>query len=250
MRATRAIFFVFLILAMAMPAYAQGEAPALRLTLRRNWGYGGLGGNIQGTFSYEISGPENLVRVAFYLDDAVIGEDEETPFRLQFSTGQFEPGVHKMYAVGYTAEGEMLRSNEVRRTFLSGTDAMDSALRLVIPLLVVIGGLSLLGALGPMLFGRGSKKGAVGEYGMAGGAVCRRCGLPYARPFLAPNLGIGKLARCPHCGKWSVATRARREALAEAEARLRGEMEMGTAQIEESEEDRLRQQIEASRFEE
>jgi hypothetical protein len=42
------------------------------------------------------------------------------------------------------------------------------------------------------------------SYGVAGGVVCRSCGLPFARNALDLNMVVGKLVRCPHCGKWAV----------------------------------------------
>jgi hypothetical protein len=66
----------------------------------------------------------------------------------------------------------------------------------------------------------------------------------------------GKLARCPHCGQWQVAGLAGREALAAAEARLQandtnGEDTSGLspAPLSLSPEERLRRQIEESRYE-
>ena len=46
------------------------------------------------------------------------------------------------------------------------------------------------------------------DYGSAGGAVCRKCGLPFARNALDLNMLIGTLVRCPHCGKWAKVTTA------------------------------------------
>jgi hypothetical protein len=51
--------------------------------------------------------------------------------------------------------------------------------------------------------------------------------LPLARHFLAPNIGLKKLERCPHCGRWSLVSRASAEDLVAAEARLKGETPPG-----------------------
>jgi ribosomal protein L32 len=88
----------------------------------------------------------------------------------------------------------------------------------------------------------------LGEYGMAGGAVCKACGLPFSRHTFSPNLLVGKLERCPHCGKTAIARRATPDQLAEAEARLQAEEGGGMAQSDESPEERLRRQIEQSRY--
>jgi hypothetical protein len=95
-----------------------------------------------------------------------------------------------------------------------------------------------------------------GSYGLGGGAVCSRCKLPFARNPLGINLVTGKLARCPHCGQWQVASLAGREALAAAEARLQangtngeGAGGLSPASPALSPEERLRRQIEESRYE-
>jgi hypothetical protein len=93
-----------------------------------------------------------------------------------------------------------------------------------------------------------------GSYGSAGGAVCSRCGLPFSRSIMGINLLTGKLERCPHCGKWQVASAAGREALVAAEARLArdqgSESPQGTPPVADiSPEERLRRQVEESKYE-
>jgi hypothetical protein len=102
------------------------------------------------------------------------------------------------------------------------------------------------GVLGSGLLGR-KKPHVPGVYGMAGGAICPRCTFPYARGLMAPNLVIGKLSRCPHCGKWAVVAAASPDALAAAEARLAAENQ-GEVR-EDSEAEKLQQRIDDSRFE-
>ncbi len=85
------------------------------------------------------------------------------------------------------------------------------------------------------------------SYGLAGGAICARCGRAFARQALSPNLIVGKLSRCPHCGKWSIAPRATPAALAAAEAAHKPASE--PTESVPSGEERLRRQIEASKYE-
>ena len=70
------------------------------------------------------------------------------------------------------------------------------------------------------------------------------------RHALAPNLLVGKLERCPHCGKWAIVPRAAPADLVAAEARLRADNQEGVMQVEESEEEKLKRELEESRFEE
>lgn len=70
-------------------AAAQEDSVALRLN--RDFG-SGFGARIQGTFSFRVTGPENLVRVIFLIDGDQVGEDSDAPFRLQFRTNSYSPG--------------------------------------------------------------------------------------------------------------------------------------------------------------
>jgi hypothetical protein len=58
---------------------------------------------------------------------------------------------------------------------------------------------------------------------------------------------VGKLQRCPHCGKWAIVRRASPPELEAAEARWSQES-TGTIETQ-SEEERLRGMIDESRFE-
>jgi hypothetical protein len=90
------------------------------------------------------------------------------------------------------------------------------------------------------------------NYGSAGGAVCRKCGLPFARNALDLNVLMGKLVRCPHCGKWAVLPAASPAELAAAEERERQTLGGATAAAEPaqlSSEEQLRRRIETSRYE-
>jgi hypothetical protein len=64
---------------------------------------------------------------------------------------------------------------------------------------------------------------------------------------LSPNLIVGKLVRCPHCGKWGILPRASSAELEAAEARLAQENQ-GTLEAP-HEEQRLRRMLDESRFE-
>jgi hypothetical protein len=87
--------------------------------------------------------------------------------------------------------------------------------------------------------------GEVRNYGLGGGAVCKRCGRPYALNFFSPHLFFHKLARCPHCGKWTLARPSSQEALRAAE---QAEVGAQPAAPRETAEEILRRQIEDSRM--
>lgn len=234
---------VLLTLITAQPSFAQGGESALVLHLTRDFGYAGFSNDIEGLFSISVDGPENLARVNFYIDAQLIATIERAPFRYQFSTKSFTPGEHHLYALGTTFEGQELRSNEFVRIFLSAEEARGKVTGLMTPILAIVILIVALGAGMPLLFG--GSKAQVGQYGISGGAVCPKCGLPVPLHIFGFHAGFKRLERCPHCGNWAWVQRARLEDLAAAEARWRGEEGMSNL---EKTGDRLRRQIDESRY--
>ena len=230
--------FLFPILALA-----QDDELDLRLT--RDWGYG-AGGQIQGRFSLRVSGPDDVVKVDFIFDGESVHTATEQPFRYQFHTDDYPPGVHTMTAVGYKTDGTPVYGTEYTRQFLSADEARSSTMKIIAPLLVIIGIATLVGALVPFIMSRG-KEFKPGNYGVAGGAICPRCTFPYSRNVMAPNMLVGKLQRCPHCGKWAIVPQASQVELRAAEERWAKE---GVSSVTApSEDEKRRQMIEDSRFE-
>lgn len=132
----------------------QAQEGELELSLSKDFGYDGLGGEIEGRFSLHASGPEGLVEVRFMVDQVVVAVDDEPPFGFQFDTGDYAPGAHTLTAIGILANGSTVRGPEIRRNFLSAEEARQATTRLIFPLLAVVGGLILLGSVAPLLVGR------------------------------------------------------------------------------------------------
>jgi hypothetical protein len=211
-----------LLLILASPVFAQGDEEQLTLRLSRDFGYSSGRGDIQGTFSMKASGPENLSRVAFFIDDQKLGEITESPFRLRFSTDDFPPGIHRMYAVGYTSGGEELYSNEIQAEFVTAEQGWQQTFKFIIPLFGFIALAVLLSLAVPMLFSRRRTSslppGAARNYGIQGGAICPKCQRPFGMHIYGLNLLVGKYDRCPYCGKWSLVRAASPAQLAAAQA--------------------------------
>lgn len=233
------------------PVLASAQA-ALSLRLSKDFGYSSGTGKIQGTFSMKASGPDNLSRVIFYIDGKQIGEVSQAPFNLQFNTDSYSLGIHTLSASGYTTDGAELQSNEIKAEFVTASQGWQAALKIAIPIIVLAFGAMLFSALGPALMGRGKKSslplGAPRNYGALGGTVCPKCGRPYSRHIWGMNIVVGKLDRCPYCGKWSIARRATPQ-----ELKLAEEAELQMAQNEsqvptQSEEEKLRKELDNSRY--
>jgi hypothetical protein len=226
MRKVKILLFVMLVSVFTIPAYAQDGDDRLTIHLRRAFGYSAAG-RIQGRFTISAGGPHDLERVIYLFDGEWFAEASESPFKFTFSTSDYALGAHTFSAVGTTAGGVEVFAEEIGLEFISAEESWQKATSIAIPLIAGVIILTLLGTLLPILMGSRSGSFKPGEYGSAGGAVCQRCGFPHPRHFLSPNLLVGKLERCPHCGKWAIVSRASRVALDEAEARFRADAEIG-----------------------
>ncbi len=221
-------------------AFAQAR---LTLHLERNFGFA-WGDQIQGNFTLTAAGPTDLVHVTFLIDGRPMGEAAESPFEIRFHTGDYPLGRHTLAAEGATAGGDLVTADPVDLEFVSAEVGGQFVLRLMGPLLGLLAVGAVAAVVVPMLFDRGTFH--PGQYGVAGGAVCPRCTLPFSRHALSPNMVFGKLERCPHCGRIGIVPRASPEALTAAEARLAGQ---STQDRPISDEEQIRRQIDDSRYE-
>jgi rRNA maturation protein Nop10 len=226
---------------------AQAEAEHLQIQLRRTFGYQG-GKQIQGSFTLVVVGEHELLEVAYWIDDDLLATVAEPPFRASFSTSDYAPGAHEIRAVGAGVNGEQFDSQVIRVTFITAEEGWQTAGRIAAWILGSVVALMLLGSIGMGLISRGKRRFELGVYGAAGGAVCGRCNLPFARHVLSFNLLFGKLERCPHCGHIAIVPRASRTDLNEAEARYRLDQQEGQREIRREKED-YQQTLEDSRFE-
>jgi len=246
---TTAIILLALILSLLpAAAAAQGGGQSLELSLKRTFGYAGGGGQIQGRFAILASGPSDLASVTFLLDGETMAEVAQAPFRYSFSTGDYALGAHTLTATGTTSSGQTLNAQPLQLNFVSADASASAALKIAVPILVGALVLALVSSIVPAL-SRKRKPFELGSYGVAGGAVCPRCGMPYSRSAFGPNLVVGKLERCPHCGKWAIVPRASKARLQEAEARYRQDAHRGEVDPDQQER-RYERMLDDSRFEE
>ncbi len=197
-----------------------------------------------------VTASETLSRVEFYIDDAVIGVLEQAPYNLKFVTDNYSLGDHRLYAVGITMDGRELRSNEVHAKFVSASEGMQAAGKIIVPILVVTV-VAMLISFGATLSSTRKLQhlapGVPRKYGAAGGTICPRCHRPFSRHVLAPNMLVGKLERCPFCGKWSIRRAYSMDELRTAEQKELDDSAPGLTPTLDDEE-RLRQELEKSRF--
>jgi len=247
MKNKQRFFYLMTLLILMLPASvkAQESQPDLNLYLIRNFGYGGIG-EIQGNFTLKIRDPQaELDKIEFYLDEELIATVLQEPYEYKFHTSSYPEGKHIFYAVGTLDDGTLLKSNRITKVFLSSGQAWSETEGLIVPVLLFAAGLTVLGLVIPVLLSR-KKDFVLGKYGPAGGAVCPRCDLPFSRFFLSPNLLVGKLVRCPHCGKISIRARASQGQLQEAEKKYKNEE---PSKVKEMDEQGYQKLLDESRYE-
>jgi hypothetical protein len=241
---------LLLLLAAPAPARAQAEQePQLTLNMSRTFGYSSGGGDIQGVFSLRASGPEDLERVVFFLDDQVLAEVTAAPFNHSFTTDDYPIGQHTITAVGYTGSGAELQARLITVNFVSAEESRNAAVKIIVPILGLVVLMLVLSAVIPMLTGRKLRQlppGTPRNYGMRGGTICKNCGRPFSLNFLSLNMGLSKLERCPYCGRWSLARSMPLEKLRAAE---QAELEAaGGAALPHAEAGKQQKEIDDSRF--
>ncbi len=230
---------------------AQGSS-GLTISFSRDFGYSSGGGDIQGLFTIKANGPDDLAKVVFYIDDKVLGEAGKAPFSVQFNTDNYPLGQHQFYAIGTTSSAQELKSQIVDANFVSAEAGTKAAMGIVIPILVIVFGAILVAALVPMITGRRMvdlPPGTQRSYPL-GGAVCPKCGRPFAMHIYGLNLLGSKFDRCPYCGKWSLVRYTSMDKLRAAEqAELAHAVTDGSGQVPGlTEEEKLKKELEESKY--
>jgi len=113
--------FILLVLAMVFAlsfgAVMAQEAP-FTLRISRDWGYGN-GADINGRMSLSVKGNQDKIQqVTFFIDDEVMASVAAAPFKFQFDTNNFEPGLHRLTAEVKTTTGETHTTNGLVSNFI------------------------------------------------------------------------------------------------------------------------------------
>jgi hypothetical protein len=236
-----------ILLSIAAISVTLAQTEQLTLRLSRDWGYGGFNNDIQGLFSMRVKGPADLIRVEYYIDGKKIGEVDQLPFNLQFTTDDYPLGFHTLSAIGYSKDGNEYRSIEIQENFVP----KQSSTKVILPILGIILLAVLISTLAPLLLRRGKHLslplGSERTYGAGGGGICPNCHRPFALPFMSAHLGFSRLAVCPFCGKWGLVRLESIGKLREAE-----KAELESARIEKpvaiTDEQKLAKEIDESKY--
>lgn len=135
--------------------------------------------------------------------------------------------------------------NDIHRQFLGGDDGPSTVIIVVVILVLAMGGRML----SSWIASRGqSRSGRPPITGPFGGTLCPKCGHPFAMHIWGFNLLVGKYDRCPHCRRWSLVRRQHYSLLQAAAEAFEEETAESEKQSQLSEEEKWRQQLDDSRF--
>ena len=238
--------------ASTSPALAQ-DSDELKLSVRRDWGYGG-GDQIQGLFTLEALGPENMTSATFKIDNMIVGVVDEPPFKLQFNTDDYPRGWHELVVAAATADDRTLTSAPRRFEFVSAAEGWSVAQNIIGRVGAIVGVLFIvIFTVQVVVSLRGRRKeplplGALRKYGVKGGAICPKCQRPFSIHLFSFNLGPYLFDYCDHCGKWSLVRRASPADLRTAEVAEIKLAQPETPIAEESPEEKLKRQLNESRY--
>ena len=152
MRRLAPVLALLALASAATPTWGQAQEE-LSLAIRRDFGFRS-GDRIQGRFTLEASGPADLARVGFLLDQAAIGAAVSAPLRFSFSTGDFALGLHSLLAVGTTSSGMSVRSPVRNVQFVSADEGWAAGVGIAAPLGIGVAAVIAVGVLLPGPVGR------------------------------------------------------------------------------------------------
>jgi hypothetical protein len=200
---------------------------------------------------------ENVTQVSYHIDGREFALVDASPFKYSFNTGEFALGQHELSAVLTLKDGTTQETPVRRFEFVSEDVEMGVVSKIIIPLGGVVLLITLIGIGSQFLMLRGGGKnvapGTARNYGIKGGAICKRCGRPFSIHFWSANLGPWKLDRCDNCGHTGLVMRAPLDALRAAEAAEKetfsdssGAIPAGQTPL--SAEDELRRQLDDTKY--
>ncbi len=250
------IFFSFLwiILALAMsvsPVFAQQEE--FRLGVTKSFGYSS-GDQIRGTMKIYIIGTAASIKsVQYFIDGTQIGTGTAPSFDLSFQTTDYTTGYHDLSATVQTQDGRTVTVATRKFNFVTSQEEVSGVGRFLLPVLGIIVVVMVIAVGSQVLLFRkkfiNMPPGTPRNYGIRGGAICPRCKRPYPIHWWALNAGIRtKFDRCDFCGKWAVVgPKPIQELRAAEQAEMQVTEGSGTV-IEKSEEEKLKEMIDKSKY--
>lgn len=256
-----ALALQILILAACTQAVQQPETTAepmvaseYALNITRTFGSDTGTGKIRGTFELKVIGDQDAIqKVSYRLDGEEIALIEEPPFAYKFQTQDHPDGDHTLSATVTTLSGDLIDTAGRKFRFMSNEEQFSTMGRILGIVFGVVIGLMLIGVLiqAVIFGGKGLRKVPLGEprnYGFKGGGICPSCKRPYAFHWFSINLIGAKIDRCDFCGRFNYVKSRGLEELRAAEREELRQAQPETPIAEKSEEERLKEMLDQSKY--
>lgn len=255
LRKSRFILNSFLALVVLLitvtPVFAQQDE--FRLGVNKNVGYSS-GDQLRGSMRvYIIGSSASIKSVEYFIDGKSIGVGKAPTFDISFLTTDFPVGYHDLSATVQTQDGRTVDVAARRFDFITPEQEASGVGRILIPLLGIIVVVMVIAVGAQVLFFRkkfiNMPPGTQRNYGFRGGTICPRCKRPYPMHWWSLNAGIrSRFDRCDFCGKWAIVSPKSLEELRAAEKRELETSEGTAPMIEKTEEEKLREMIDKSKY--
>lgn len=113
---TKIVSICLISVVLALSTGGALAAPTVSLSWYKNNGYG-WGNDIGGEWTITADVSSDVTHVEFYVDDALVHNVTEAPFKWAFNTADYSNGEHTIIAIAYNDTGEMA-TVQVDRNFV------------------------------------------------------------------------------------------------------------------------------------
>jgi hypothetical protein len=183
---TLAVFLLISMLTLVFISQVWAE-PTISLSIDKTSGYNTPGNTeINGYFTVYASTSSDVERVEFYLDNVLQYNDTNSPFDWHFDTNDYALGQHNITAVAFGTSGQQISAS-------LSTNIVDVPIlwTTIVPILLVVGSIALV-LLSVWFFRKGYRSND-----------CPKCGYSAPQQFYFIHFGLRNyLKRCPQCGKF------------------------------------------------
>jgi ribosomal protein L32 len=219
-----ALMILLAFLAYSFFAFQVSAEPTVNLSINKNIGYN-FGSDINGQFIVSAHVSNEVVRVEFYLNGTLQYNDTAAPFSWAFDTTNYALGTYNITAVAYDSSGQQATAG-LNQNFVEVPAFWSTFLPIIIAIVVIVAVVASFWALKHS--SRLTK--------------CPKCGYVFSpNRMISIKLGVWHYTRCPECGKYFLGKPLK-------EAPKKDEPEQTTSDPL-SEEERLRRDIENSKYE-
>jgi uncharacterized C2H2 Zn-finger protein len=184
---TAKILAAFLLISMLTLVFITkvSAEPTISLSINRIGPGANIGSDMNGMFTVSAQVSSDVARVEFYLNGTLQANDTTAPFSWTADSNDYPLGSYNITGVAFDSTGH-------QAVYSFNENFIEMPMWTIIPLIVLL----IVIFLGlPIFYIWYSRKG----YDTT---KCPKCGYDYAQKILFVHIGPSNLKRCPNCGKF------------------------------------------------